>query len=233
MLLNEIMKYRYLLFDADDTLFDFGKCEATALEIALSSSLLKFSSELWERYHKINDDLWKDLEKGFVTRDVIRTERYKRLFESCGVFDDSYLVTAKNYEKALSEQLFEIDGAWELLGKLSEKYELYVITNGVTAVQENRFSNSRIGKIVRKVYISEQMGTAKPSPLFFEKVFADIGDDDREKYLVIGDSLTSDISGAENVGIDSIWYAKNGSDPCGRHPTYTVRDLSEIYPILL
>ena len=227
------VKYKYLLFDADDTLFDFAKCEAAALEIALTDPPLAFSTDLWEKYHKINDDLWKALEKGLVTRDIIKTERYKKLFESCGVFDESYLETAKNYEKALSEQVIEVDGAWELLEKLSEKYDLYVITNGITFVQQNRFSISRIGSMVKKVYISEQMGTAKPSALFFEKVLADVGDNDKEKYLVIGDSLTSDISGAENFGIDSIWYSKNGSDPCGRHPTYTVNDLSEICQILL
>ena len=227
------MKYKYLLFDADDTLLDFAKCEATALEIALSNSPIEFSKELWGKYHKINDDLWKDLEKGLVTRDIIKTERFKRLFNACGVFDESYLISAKAYENALACQVFEIDGAWELLEKLSAKYDICIITNGITAVQQNRFSISRLGNMVKKVYISEQMGTAKPSPLFFEKVLDDIGDSDTEKYLVIGDSLTSDIDGAINAGLDCIWYSKGASDPNGRRPTYAVSDLSEICRILL
>ena len=72
------------------------------------------------------------------------------------------------------------------------------------------------------------MGCAKPAPEFFEKVIDFIGDKDKSKYLVIGDSLSSDIAGARAFGLDSVWISKNESEM----PTYRIEKLSELHNIL-
>ena len=226
------MKYKHLLFDADNTLFDFNRCEAEAFKLAIESSELTYSEELYGKYHVINDGLWKDLEKGLTTRSELKVLRYKRLFEAEGITDGDYKTLALNYENFLGMQSFEIKGAYELLESLSGKFGIYVITNGITSIQKHRFSLSRLTAFVDKIFISEEMGVSKPAREFFSKVIADIGDADVRNYLVIGDSLTSDIDGAISSGIDSCWFDLFGGNADGREPTYTVNKLSGINSIV-
>jgi len=226
------MKYKHLLFDADNTLFDFNRCEFEAFKLAIESSELTYSEELYRKYHVINDGLWKDLEKGLTTRSELKVLRYKRLFESEGVYDGDYKSLALNYERFLGMQSFEIDGAFELLSSLHGKFGIYVITNGITTIQNRRFSLSRLSGHIDKVFISEEMGVSKPARVFFDKVISEVGDADLRNYLIIGDSLTSDIDGAISSGIDSCWFNLFGGDKSGREPTYTVNKLSEINSIV-
>ena len=82
------------------------------------------------------------------------------------------------------------------------------------------------------MFISEELAVAKPDPAFFDKVFAATGEHTREKYLVIGDSLSSDIDGAAAAGLDCVWFAPKQADAKGRVPTYTVNELPELLDIL-
>lgn len=225
-------KYKYLLFDADNTLFDFDKSEKEAFRMALEGSELGYSDEVYTRYHVINDGLWKLLEVGGTDRQTLKTERYRLLFEEFGIEGDGYLETASNYERCLGLQAFEIDGVYEMLCRLSEKYEIYLVTNGLTSVQESRLSRSRLSHFFKRVYISEKVGVAKPDPAFFDYVISDIGDPDRSGYLVIGDSPSSDIDGAINSGIDCCWYDRRGVGDCGRITTYTVTNITDTEAVL-
>lgn len=224
--------YRYLLFDADNTLFDFDKCEKHAFELAFSENGEKYTDEIYCKYHLINDGIWKELEKGLIERDELKVERYRRLFEALGIEGDGYKSIAVSYEKLLAEQSFELDGAFEALGELSGEYGIYVVTNGLTSVQTGRFGASRLTRFIRKIYISEQMGVAKPDPRFFERVVSDIGDGDLSKYLVIGDSLSSDMDGAIAAGIDCCWFNPGGLNSGGRKITYTASGFSDIKALL-
>ncbi|MBQ7714558.1 MAG: YjjG family noncanonical pyrimidine nucleotidase [Clostridia bacterium] len=226
------MKYGYLLFDADNTLFDFDRCEREAFKEALSASSLGYSDEVYGDYHVINEGLWKKLERGEIERSLLKTERYRLLFEKNGVPDGSYKEVALIYEKCLGNQCYEIDGVYELLSDLSGKYGIYVITNGLTSVQESRFAKSRLTRFFDGVFISEKVGYAKPERAYFEYVVSAVGDSDISKYLVIGDSLTSDIDGALNFGFDSCWYNVNGQDANGRTPTYVINDINDVLKVL-
>lgn len=225
-------KYEYLLIDADNTLFDFDRCERAAFNIALNECGIPSSDGIYEEYHLINDSLWKLLEKGGITREALKTERYRILFERHGITDGSHLNVAGAYERALGRQVFEIPGSYELLKKLFGKVRTFVVTNGLTSVQSSRFSISRLTPFIEKVFISEAMGAAKPDPGFFDGVIDEIGDGDLSKYLVVGDSLSSDIDGAIRYGIDSCWFSPRGGDCGGRCPTYVIGDLSELDGIL-
>ena len=224
-------KYKYILFDADNTLFDFDRCEREAFGEAVGMAGLECTDEVYGAYHVINDGLWKQLELGGITRGELKVERYRRLFEKFGVPGDGYLSVSKNYEICLGNKTYEIPGAYEALGRLSGKYGIYVVTNGLTSVQTSRFSKSRIRERVKDVFISEQVGYAKPDKKYFDRVLEIIGAKACE-CIVVGDSLTSDIDGALNSGIDCIWYNRKGEDPAGRCPTYTIRNITETENIL-
>ncbi len=226
--------YKYLLFDADNTLFDFNKAEKAAF-LSLGEGLPQiFSEETYDLYHRINDDMWKSLERGEITKSRLKTRRFELLFEALGYPCDESLAesTAKAYESALGNGRFMIDGAAPILEYLSAKYEIYIITNGLVNVQTKRFSGSELEKYIKKLFISEEIGFEKPDARFFETVLERVGDSDRDSYLVVGDSLSSDIKGAVNFGIDAVHFDPAGKGS-GEYAVMTsVRHLSELRKFL-
>lgn len=223
-------KYKYILFDADNTLFDFNLSEKEALCATFCEFGVDLSDEQNEIYHAINDSLWKKLERGETTRERLKIQRFAEFVEYLGVSLDPTELS-EHYVLNLAKQSYLIDGAYGLCEELSRHYPLYIITNGITYIQKTRFSSSPISAFFKGIFISEEMGYTKPETAYFRAAARVVGDDEPSSYLVIGDSLTSDIAGAVNFGCDSIWIAPEGaSDP---RPTYTVRELSEIRSILL
>lgn len=224
--------YKHLLFDADNTLLDFNEGERCALRGALSSSPLEFSEDVYKRYHEINDGLWKKLELGEVDRVRLRTLRFEILFEEYGFNGSDYGQFMDDiYINEISKQSQLIDGAEDVVRSLAEKYELYIVTNASVYVQRKRLAKTFFSECFKKYYISEEIGATKPQKEFFDKVIADIGDD-RSSYLVIGDSLSSDIKGAMVSGLDSCYIDRCGRGAEGYTPKYIIRDLRELLDIL-
>ncbi len=230
-------KYDYLLFDADNTLFDFTKAEYNAFKVTAEYGSLDYSEELYSRYSAINDELWKRLEKKEITLDFLKTERFYQLLLSCG-YDSGDGTLAKaaelrdKYMTSLASEACLIDGASEVCHNLKKSHKMYLITNGISMIQRSRLAKSALADVFDGVFISEEMGVAKPSVAYFEKVLASIGDGDRRKYLVIGDSLTSDCDGAIAYGLDVCRYNPEEKPSDGRELTYNVKKLTELYDIL-
>ena len=223
-------KYKYLLFDADNTIFDFDRSEHEALAMTFASYGVSLTEEQHLVYHDINDALWKQLEKGEVTRESLKVLRFARFIEYLERDDLVPETLSADYVEMLSRQSFLKDGAFEVCEVLSRSYPLYLITNGITKVQRRRFDSSSIKSLFSGIFISEQMGVAKPSIDYFLKVSETIGDGNAKDYLVIGDSLSSDIKGALNFGCDSVWIAPENA--VSELPTYTVSSLSKLVVLL-
>lgn len=225
------MGYKYILLDADNTLFDFTLAERIALHEVFALQGVELTDEQHHAYHLINDALWKALERGETTREKLKTQRFAEFLD---YLDSDIKQTpaeiADGYVKLLAKQQHLIDGANELCEYLYGKYKLYIITNGISFVQHSRFDTSPISGYFERIFISDEMGTAKPERAFFDKVEEYIGSDDVSEYLVIGDSLSSDIQGAVNFGCDSVWVSSDGKSD--ERPTYTVKDLNAICDIL-
>ncbi len=226
--------YKYLLFDADNTLFDFNKAERAAFLSLSRVSPDVFKDEHYESYHKINDSMWKSLERGEITKSHLKTLRFQKLYESFGHSADPEFVshTAKEYESALGNGRFLIDGATEILEYLFPNYKIHIITNGLKEVQTNRFVGSGIEKYISTLFISEEIGYEKPDERFFNTVFDSIGDFDKRKYLVIGDSLSSDIKGAVSYGIDCVHFDPKGNGSAEFAVNYSIQKLNELKNIL-
>jgi 2-haloacid dehalogenase len=138
------MKYQWLLFDADGTLFDYDRAEAVALEQTFAQMGHGFEPGYAEAYRRINGDIWLAFERGEITQARLRTERFDRLFDSIGVELDSELFSAR-YLQNLSEGTYLMDGAEEVVQTLYGKVGLALITNGLADVQRPRFARSTIG----------------------------------------------------------------------------------------
>lgn len=225
-------QYKIILFDADGTLFDFDKAETYALQNALSESSIECTDEILKTYKSINASLWALLEQGKTTQNEIRKDRFTMLFEHFG-FNGSPDETGTAFVKYLSKGAFFLDGAVDILEYLYEKYPLYLVTNGITQVQESRYERSSLAKYFKAMFISEALGVAKPHIEYFNRVFSELGDVNIDEVLIIGDSLSSDIKGGNNAGIDTCWYNPGGkTNDKGVVCTYEIAHLNELKNIL-
>lgn len=226
------MKYEYLLLDLDNTLFDFSRAEYLALEWVMKKQNAAFCRGMAERYGQINDACWKMLEKGQIKKDRLIVYRFELFLKEFGIKGDAALFN-RLYMERLADSPLLFEGAVSFLEKLAEKYRLFAITNGTAFVQEKRLAASGLDRFFEKVFISEHLGAEKPAPLFFEKVSDSIEGFLKEKALVIGDSLSGDILGAENYGIDAMWYnPQSKKNDQGVSPIYTVQSYGEAEKIL-
>ena len=133
----------------------------------------------------------------------------------------------------IATQGIPMKGALETLDKLKNQYNIYIVTNGTVSVQLPRLSMSGIDKYLDGLYMSQAIGFEKPRVEFFDHVVTDIGDNDLSKYLVIGDSLTSDIKGAKNKGIDSCFVNYNNTPYREYGPEYVVNSIEEVVCLLI
>lgn len=226
------MPYPYLLFDADNTLFDFDQAERNAHLLLCRAHGLAFSEEGYQLYHKCNADLWRDFDRGLCTKEYLLVERFRRYLAITGERADPEALN-RDHLRALGEGAMLLPGAEELCRVLSRDHRLYLLTNAVASVQKARFANSAIAPYFQGVFISEEVGVGKPDPAYFDYVFHAVPGLARDNALVIGDSLTSDIQGANNAGLPCCWFNPKGQPrPQGLRIDYEIRALEELYAIV-
>ena len=224
-------KYSVVLFDIDDTLLDFPRSEKEALCEAFMLSGVELNEEMITVYQKINYELWKALERGEIERDELMTRRFEDFAKFYGL-DIDFLKVANDYLDCLGKKIYFIEGARELLEALYGKIRMYIVTNGLAKVQNSRYKLTGFDKIFDGMFISQEVGANKPDNRFFEYVAEHIVGFEKEKTIIVGDSLSSDIAGGINFGIDTCWYSAKGMTP-KIQPTYTVDSLDKVLPILL
>ena len=220
-----------ILFDLDDTIFDFKKAERIALSNTLSELGVTPEDKILSRYSEINISQWKLLEKKIITRDEVKVRRYKLLFEEFNL-DLSAEKTTALYEKKLAIGHYFIDGAEELLQGLYKSYRLYLVSNGASAVQHSRIAGSGIERYFKSIFISQEIGFDKPAKEFFDKCFSQIDGFSKSETIIVGDSLSSDIQGGINAGIKTVWFNPKCLKPDGIKPDYEIHLLKELEEIL-
>ena len=216
-----IDKYKYLLFDLDDTLLDFGKAQVLAFKKLLEDENIEYNDELFEKYETINKSLWRSFERGEISNKVVTSERFIRFFTLFNMKVDGIEIDNR-YRSYLAEgnQLFE--GIVEMLEKLSLTHKLYIASNGIGVTQHTRLKNNNLNKYFEKIFISGEIGSKKPDSEFFDIIFKEIGVKNKSEVLMIGDTLTSDILGANNAGIDSCLVDIHGIENSEINPTYKI-----------
>ena len=223
---------KFVFLDLDDTILDFQMAEAEALKKTLRAVHIEPTEQIVKRYSQINRSQWELLEKGELTREQVKLRRFVLLFEELGVVTDAE-AARKYYEQQLGVGHYFLPGAEELLNALYKAYDLYIMSNGTTAVQVGRIESANIKRFFQEIFLSEAVGFVKPQKEFFDACFAKIQAFDPTQAIIIGDSLTSDIQGGIHAGIKTCWFNPNCKvNTTSILPDFEVHDLSEI-PALL
>lgn len=219
--------YKYILCDLDNTILDFKKGEESAIKRVFESEGLTFSDELYARYHDINIGLWRELEAGKVDKRHVLTHRFEVFFKTLDIDVDG-AVKEQIFRENINNSHDLVDGALQFLDYLKSKgYILCTATNGVFYTQMKRMKDAGILDYFTHHFISEEIGFEKPHHNFFKHCIETLGDTDLSQVLMIGDTYTSDIIGAQQFEIDSCYYGVKQVEA-----TYHIENLSEIKNIL-
>lgn len=223
------MKYDILLFDVDNTVLDFDSSEEQALRKAFCEEGLEFSSHALEVYRKNNISQWQLFEQGKLTKPQVLINRFELTFRELDLPLSKAKSTGDLYEEYLKDGFFVVSYAVEVLTALQSDCQLYVVSNGVAEIQNSRMKGSGLEKYFIDRFVSETVGYPKPQIEYFNYCFAHIDNFDKAKTLIVGDSLTSDIQGGVNAGIDTCWFnPKHLANSSTLSPTYEIDDLRQI-----
>ena len=224
--------FNFVFLDADDTLLDFLLTERAAITESFQRFGLSPTDDLITQYSAINKACWERMERGEITRDRVLIERFEILFARLGA-DIDPRVFEGTYQALLGQHAFLVEGAEDILAYLRPKYKLYIASNGVAATQDSRFRDAGLTGWFDDIFISERIGHHKPEKAYFDACFAQIPGFRRDRAIIVGDSLSSDILGGINAGIATCWFnyrRRPARDDI--RPDYTINTLEELKSIL-
>lgn len=227
-------KYYCILFDADNTLLDFDAAESKALADTLRNYGIEPDAETVQTYRTINGELWRQLEKGQIRRDKLMAERFTRFLKAVNAAGSGAEMNQYYLDQLSTHPDLAAPNVLDVMKELAEVATLAVVTNGFDRVQSRRVAESGLKEFVEEVFVSEKLDSEKPSRKIFDTALRSLGVENRERVLMVGDSLTSDIQGGINAGLDTCWYNPNHAENPGKViPTYEIASLEELYPLVM
>ena len=223
--------YKAIFLDIDDTVFNFKKCSESALKETFSTLNLEYNKNVFESFSAIDERLWKQQKEELLTVAEVLDIRFAELSETLGLDYDSNLAK-EHFGNLLGEQYVMEPGIEEVLKNISADYKIYAASNGMLTMQKNRMQLSGLKRYFTDLYVSDDIGSAKPNIRFFTESMKRAGLESAD-ILMIGDSLISDIAGANNADIDSVWYNPYGlENETDIEADYEIKDLHELAGIL-
>ena len=227
-------KYYCILFDADNTLLNFDAAESKALAETLVNYGIEPDAETVQTYRTINEGLWRQLEKGQLRREKLMSERFTRFLKAIDAAGDGAEMNRYYLEQLSIHPDLASPEVLDVLRELSEVATLAVVTNGFQKVQSRRLAESGVENFLEDVFVSEKMDAEKPNRKIFDAALRALGVENREHVLMVGDSLTGDVQGGINAGLDTCWFNPHHQENPGKIlPTYEISSLEELYPLVM
>lgn len=226
--------YKYLLWDIDGTVLDFKASEAYAIKTLFKKYQIgECRGEMLNLYSGINAKYWQRLERNELTKPEVLIGRFKEFFETIGVNEGIAESFNEDYQLTLGDHIEFVEDAKEILLEQKGKYVIAAVTNGTKVAQEKKLRLSGLDEVFDKIFISEDIGAEKPNAEFFDFVFKSLGIGDKKEVLIIGDSLSSDMKGGANAGIDTCWFNPRHTENTLEVPiTYEIDKLCRIHEIV-
>lgn len=227
--------YSAVFIDWDDTLWDFHANAYIAMEKAYDKYDLHRYFHSFQHFYNLyegrNRELWAEYAQGNITKDNLQRERFQYPFRMVNQEDDDLAGQVGNdFLELTIQQNKLITGAKELMAYLAQKYPIIVLSNGFKEVQYRKIATSGLQEYITHVVLSEEVGVQKPNKLIFEYALKLINKKASE-VMMIGDNMETDIMGAAEMGMDTIYLSKYMTSTTD-YPTYTVQTLREILNIL-
>lgn len=227
------MKYDWILFDLDNTLMDFTQSSKKAFSSAFLEFGLREEVGHYDIYQEFNHSVWRDFEDGKIDAMTLRRKRFDDFMMEVGIKGITGIEFNKIYLNWLVEHSFLLDGSLDLLNELKAKVKLAIITNGLKEVQRRRIKRLEIEHFFPVIIVSDEEGVSKPSKAYFDIAFEACKNPRKDKVLVVGDSLNSDIKGGNNYGMDTCWCNLfNQINTTDINPNYEINQLSELHLII-
>jgi putative hydrolase of the HAD superfamily len=207
-------KYDFLFFDLDNTLWDFSTNAKAALLQTLRDlhyiDQISSFEDYFLVYEEINDSLWADYRNKKVTKQFLIVERFSRSLTTFNITNQNWQEINRYYLECMGKQTMLFPKTIETLDYLKAKgYQLFIITNGFKEVQYAKLQNAGIASYFNRVFISEEIHTAKPHRQIFEHALKS-SNAAKRKSMMIGDSWEIDIEGALAFGIDQVMFLNQG-----------------------
>ncbi len=224
------LSMKLIFIDVDNTLLDYDAyTEKTLRDGFKRFDLGEFNQHVIDTFHKENDLLWREIEKGILTFEELQKIRFNKVFAALNISFDGEVFEAY-YREELFSSAIPISHSYEMLEYLKKKgYILAVASNGPYKQQLNRLEIGKMKDYFSYFFISENLGFAKPAKEFFDKAINEIKEDiSREEMLIIGDSLTSDMAGGKNAGIKTCLYNKKKVELTNVKVDFVLNDLADI-----
>ena len=224
--------YRHIFFDLDDTLWDFKRNSAEALNelyhhYNLKSVGINSPEYFIKNYQERNIMMWEQYRLGAIDKETLRSKRFELTFWDMGI--EASLVPRdmpEYYLSVLAAKHYLYPHAVEILSYLKEKYFLHIITNGFAEVQYIKLNSSKIKKFFRHLIISDEVGVKKPDIKIFQHALEMAGAK-ADESIMIGDGLDVDIAGARNAGMDQVFF-NPGNLAHDHEVTYEIKSLDEL-----
>lgn len=226
-------KYRFILWDIDDTLIDFKASESAALHNCFLEEGVEITEEDIKVYSKINQDYWKLLEEGKVVKSEMLVQRFTDFITYLQAPQISGEVINEKYQLALGDYVVMYEDGLNICRKLQGQKKQYAVTNGTIVAQQKKLKKTGLGDIFDGVFISDEVGYQKPDIRFFQHCFTEIPEFELEEAIIIGDSLTSDMKGGNVAGIDCCWFnPRNNKNTSDLKLDFEITHLSELWDII-
>ena len=233
-------KYETLIFDLDDTLIDNNQSIKYAFTIMINELGLEYNDELFSKWKKFDTAYWHTWESGkMIIPDSIKTledkitylraNRFILFFKELKLNFNSAVALNELYCSMLGVNIVEIENAGKLLQELYHHHEILIATNGPKDAAINKLEKAKLKSYISSMVCSEEIGFSKPMPEFFDCLYNKTQNKDKSRMLLIGDSLTTDVLGGMNNGIDTCWFNPNNSSlPEEYYPTMTINKLLQL-----
>ncbi len=219
-----------IFIDIDGTLLDFEACVEESMKCGLEENGIEFKDEMLETFHRINNGLWRDLEQGKLTFEKLLEIRWATVFAELGI-DLNGPEFETYFRKRLHESAIPMAGSYEVLDYLSKKYRLFAASNGPHEQQVKRLEKADMLKYFEEVFTSGKIGAEKPSGDFFAYCFENHPELLPDESVMLGDSLTSDMKGGNDFGMETIWLNLNGKEK-PEWVDFEIKSLDEVKDII-
>lgn len=209
------MKFTHIFFDLDHTLWDYDYNARKVLmemydQFNLESNSNTTPEGFLKLFFKINAVLWYRFNIGAINKEEVRNDRFVLILRECKG-DLSLADDLRDYFfYHCPRQSKTIEGAELILSHLTDKYKIYIITNGFDDVQWTKLKASGLGRFVLDMFTSESIGFRKPSPEIFEHALSETRAIANQS-MMIGDNPVTDVQGAERAGIFSVLFDPGGN----------------------